>query len=118
MRFPESAQIAARLGAGALLYPGAFNTTTGPLAWELLLRARAVDNQVYTVGCSPARPAQGYPAWGHSTVVDPLAVVVETCDEKETIIYATLQPERVAEVRSIVPISTQRRFDVYPNVAH
>ncbi|CCU98964.1 unnamed protein product [Malassezia sympodialis ATCC 42132] len=118
MRFPESAQIAARLGAGALLYPGAFNTTTGPLAWELLLRARAVDNQVYTVGCSPARPPEGYPAWGHSTVVDPLAVVVETCDEKEAVVYATLMPERVAEVRRIVPISMQRRFDVYPNVAH
>ena len=118
MRFPESAQIAARLGAGALLYPGAFNTTTGPLAWELLLRARAVDNHVYTVGCSPARPPEGYPAWGHSTVVDPLAVVVETCDEKEAVVYATLMPERVAEVRSIVPISMQRRFDVYPNVAH
>lgn len=117
LRFPESAMIAARNGAAALLYPGAFNTTTGPLAWELLLRARAVDNQVYTIGCSPARPAEGYPAWGHSTIVDPLAQVMSKCDEKETILYDTLTPERLQEVRRNVPVSSQRRFDVYPNVA-
>ena len=52
LRFPESAIISSRLGAGAMIYPGAFNTTTGPLAWELLLRARAVDNQMYIVGLS------------------------------------------------------------------
>lgn len=117
LRFPEIAMVCARLGAGAMLYPGAFNTTTGPLAWELLLRGRAVDNQVYTVGCSPARPTEGYPAWGHSTVVDPIAQVVATCGEEETVIWTTLDPERVREVRKNVPVSSQRRFDVYPNVA-
>lgn len=117
LRFPEVAMVSARLGAGAMLYPGAFNTTTGPMAWELLLRARAVDNQVYTVGCSPARPTEGYPAWGHSTVVDPVAQIAATCDEKETIVWTTLDPERVREVRKTVPVATQRRFDAYPNVA-
>jgi len=117
LRFPENALIAARLGAGAILYPGAFNTTTGPVAWELLLRGRAIDNQVYTIGCSPARPPTGYPAWGHSTVVDPLGQVIVTCDEAETVVYASLDPERISDVRKMVPISTQRRFDVYPNVA-
>ncbi len=47
LRFPEPAMIAGRLGAGCIIYPGAFNTTTGPVSWELLLRARATDNQVY-----------------------------------------------------------------------
>ncbi|WFD32576.1 omega-amidase [Malassezia sp. CBS 17886] len=117
MRFPEIAMIAARVGAGAMIYPGAFNTTTGPLAWELLLRARAVDNQMYTIGCSPARPDEGYPAWGHSTVVDPVAQVVCTADEKETILWTKLDPARVDEIRSFVPVSKQRRFDVYPDVA-
>lgn len=110
--------IAARIGAAAMVYPGAFNTTTGPMAWELLLRARAVDNQMYTIACSPARPAEGYPAWGHSTVVNPWAQVDVTCDEKPAIIYTTLEPEKVAEVRKMVPVSMQRRFDVYPDVAH
>ncbi len=45
---------------------GAFNMTTGPLHWELLLRARAVDNQVFVCGASPARDeAADYVAWGH-----------------------------------------------------
>lgn len=100
-----------------MIYPGAFNTTTGPLAWELLLRARAMDNQIYTIGCSPARPETGYPAWGHSTVVDPLARVIETTDENERIIYADISPDIVREIRSTVPISTQRRFDVYADVS-
>lgn len=38
-----------------MIYPGAFNTTTGPLHWELLARARAVDNQIFVAVCSPAR---------------------------------------------------------------
>lgn len=46
---------AARQGCVAMIYPGAFNTTTGPLHWELLARARAVDNQIFVAVCSPAR---------------------------------------------------------------
>ncbi|PKI86035.1 omega-amidase [Malassezia vespertilionis] len=117
MRFPEPALISARLGACAMLYPAAFNTTTGPVAWELLLRSRALDNQLYTVGCSPARPTEGYPAWGHSTVVNPLGTVIETCDEKETIIWAELDPACAQDVRKTVPVSSQRRFDVYGDIA-
>ncbi len=55
---------------------GAFNTVTGPLHWELLQKARAVDNQLYVAACSPARnPDASYQAWGHSTVVGPFAEV-------------------------------------------
>ena len=51
---------------------GAFNTTTGPAHWELLQKARAVDNQLFVATCSPARnPEASYQAWGHSTAVDP-----------------------------------------------
>jgi predicted amidohydrolase len=72
MRFPELATVAARNGCVAMIYPGAFNMTTGPLHWELLQRARAVDNQMYVAACSPARDLEAsYHAWGHSTVVDP-----------------------------------------------
>ena len=46
--------------------------TTGPVHWELLQRARAVDNQLFVAACSPARsPDASYQAWGHSTVVSP-----------------------------------------------
>ena len=59
---------------------GAFNTTTGPLHWELLLRGRAVDNQLFVAACSPARSdSASYKAWGHSTVVSPNG---EVCPER------------------------------------
>lgn len=62
-----------------LVLPGAFNYTTGPLHWELLLRARAVDNQIYTVGASTATFSEDpsvYQAYGHSMIVDPYGKVV------------------------------------------
>lgn len=67
------AMIAARKGCIAMVYPGAFNTTTGPLHWDLLMRSRAVDNQIYVMMCSPARgEGPGYQAYGFSGVSDPM----------------------------------------------
>lgn len=118
IRFPELAMLAARRGAFAMVYPGAFNMTTGPLHWELLARARAVDNQVYVALCSPARSAEaGYTAWGHSLVVDPNAEVVAATDEAEGIVEWVLKPERISEVRKGIPVTVQRRFDVYADVS-
>ena len=53
MRFPELARSMTLKGAKLLIYPGAFGPETGPAHWELTLRARAVDNQVFTIGTSP-----------------------------------------------------------------
>ncbi|PHH81321.1 hypothetical protein CDD82_1022 [Ophiocordyceps australis] len=118
LRFPEMAAIAARRGAFALIVPGAFNLTTGPLHWELLARARAVDNQFYVATCSPARDmSAGYHAWGHSMIVDPLAKVVAEADENEAIIHHELDEAKISEARKNIPIYTQRRFDVYPDVS-
>lgn len=91
LRFNDyAAQCARNGGAKILVYPGAFNTTTGPLHWELLLRARAVDEQVWTIGCSGARNADGYQAYGHSMVVDPYGKVVARAAESEEILYADI----------------------------
>ncbi|KAI4154753.1 MAG: hypothetical protein LQ340_001468 [Diploschistes diacapsis] len=118
VRFPELATVAARHGAFLLLYPGAFNLTTGPLHWELQARARAVDNQVYVALCSPARDLDAsYHAWGHSMVVDPNAEIVGQAGVEEEIVYAELRGERIEEVRKGIPLEGQRRFDVYPDVA-
>ena len=121
IRFPELAMIAARKGAFLMLYPGAFNMTTGPLHWELLARARAADNQVYVGVCSPARrkeeDGEGYTAWGHSMVVNPNAEVVVATEEKEGIVEWELKPEVISDVRKGIPITGQRRFDVYADVA-
>ncbi|KAG2229108.1 hypothetical protein INT48_000950, partial [Thamnidium elegans] len=118
MRFPEMATIAARKGCLAMIYPGAFNLTTGPLHWELLQRARAVDNQMYVAACSPARDLNAnYLAWGHSTVVNPKGAVIATTEESETIVYADIDPEQVKEVRTNIPLYDQRRFDIYDDVS-
>ena len=118
IRFPELAMIAARKGAFLLLYPGAFNLTTGKLHWELQARARAVDNQVYVGLCSPARDMKAdYNAWGHSMVVNPNAEVMAEVGEDEDIVYADLDGQKIKETRKGIPIYTQRRFDVYPDVS-
>eukprot|EP00008_Paramoeba_atlantica_P011356 CAMPEP_0201492416 /NCGR_PEP_ID=MMETSP0151_2-20130828/33020_1 /ASSEMBLY_ACC=CAM_ASM_000257 /TAXON_ID=200890 /ORGANISM="Paramoeba atlantica, Strain 621/1 / CCAP 1560/9" /LENGTH=291 /DNA_ID=CAMNT_0047879211 /DNA_START=113 /DNA_END=988 /DNA_ORIENTATION=- len=115
VRFPEYAQVLAlEKGCDFLCYPGAFNTTTGPLHWELLARARAVDNQVHVAMISPCRnPDSTYQAWGHSLVVDPWAKVVSTCEEKEAIIYADIDLSSANVVRQAIPVRTQRQNDQY-----
>ena len=121
IRFPELSAIYAREGAFAVVVPGAFNLTTGPLHWELLVRGRANDNQVYVAMCSPARSAdsvEGYKAWGESMIVDPTGRVLEKADGgKEGIVYAELKPEEIENTRAGIPVTVQRRWDVYPDVS-
>jgi len=116
IRFAEMAMIAARKGAHMMIYPGAFNLTTGPLHWELLQRGRAVDNQIYVAMCSPARDmSAGYHAWGHSMVVDPMGVVIAETDHEEDIVFSAIDPTTFEQTRAGIPVTTQRRFDVYTN---
>ncbi|KAL8985137.1 MAG: hypothetical protein Q9205_001075 [Flavoplaca limonia] len=118
IRFPELAMIAARKQCFLLLYPGAFNLTTGALHWSLQARARAMDNQVYVGLCSPARDMEAsYNAWGHSMVVDPNAAVMTEAGENEEIVYADLVDSKIQETRKGIPLQGQRRFDVYPDVS-
>ena len=68
---------------------GAFNTTTGPAHWELLQKARAVDNQLFVATCSPARNSElSYQAWGHSTAVDPFGKAsLAYCDAWSLVLF-------------------------------
>lgn len=116
IRFPEYAMMLRERGARILVYPGAFNTITGPAHWELLQRARAVDNQVFVATCSPARdtsPNPGYLAWGHSSVISPWGEVLATTEESEAVVYADLQLEKVDEMRQGIPCWSQKRTDMY-----
>jgi omega-amidase len=115
VRFAELAQLAAQKeGCKVLCYPGAFNMTTGPAHWELLLRARALDNQVYVAGVSPARDEKAtYIAWGHSTIVNPWGEVVAKASAEAAIIYADIDLARLDEIRGQIPITFQRRSDMY-----
>ncbi|KAF8063739.1 NLP3 [Scenedesmus sp. PABB004] len=114
IRFPELAMLCAARGAQALVYPGAFNTVTGPLHWELLARARAVDNQCFVLTCSPARsPGASYQAWGHSAAVGPFAEVLASCGAEPATVYADLDFAQVAERRANLPLRQQKRLDLY-----
>jgi len=118
IRFPELATIAARRDAFAMVYPGAFNTITGPLHWEPLARARAIDNQIYVILCSPARDLNAkYHAYGHSLIVDPMGKVVVEAGEGEEILHCELDPAKIEEVRNGIPVNKQRRFDIYDDVS-
>jgi len=117
VRFPEPAMIAARKGCQLLIYPAAFNTVTGPLHWKILQQARALDNQVFVSMVSSARDMSApYQAYGHTMVVDPMAQVLAEAGENEEIIYAKIDPEVFKSTRESIPVTTQRRFDVYPNI--
>lgn len=114
IRFQELAVLYAARGAHLLCYPGAFNMTTGPLHWELLQRARAVDNQLYVATCSPARDAgAGYVAWGHSTLVGPFGEVLATAEHDEEIIIAEIDYSSIELRRTNLPLEKQRRGDLY-----
>lgn len=96
-------------GAKIMILPAAFSMITGPAHWELLVRARAMDNQVYFVGAQVARdPNCKFHAWGHSTIADPLGKVIAAADENETIIYADLDMGYLEEVREGLPIPISR----------
>lgn len=88
--------------------------TTGPLHWELLQRARAVDNQLYVATCSPARDTTaGYIAWGHSTLVGPFGEVLATSEHDEAIIISEIDYSQIELRRTNLPLEKQRRGDVY-----
>ncbi|ETW07453.1 hypothetical protein H310_01966 [Aphanomyces invadans] len=119
IRFPELSMLMKEAGAKFLMYPGAFNLTTGPAHWELLQRARAVDSQLFVAATSPARgPESGYQAWGHSSVVSPWGDVVATTSHEEAIVYADIDIEQVDEMRRNIPTAMQKRTDLYKLVAN
>ncbi|XP_046893060.1 omega-amidase NIT2 [Hypomesus transpacificus] len=114
IRFAELAQLYVKKGCQLLVYPGAFNMTTGPAHWELLQRGRAVDNQVYVATASPARDeSASYVAWGHSSVVNPWGEVISKAGSEETVVYADIDLQYLADVRQQIPITAQRRGDLY-----
>ncbi|KAJ8793308.1 hypothetical protein J1605_000303 [Eschrichtius robustus] len=114
IRFAELAQIYAQRGCQLLVYPAAFNLTTGPAHWELLQRGRAVDNQVYVATASPARDDKAsYVAWGHSTVVSPWGEVIVKAGTEEMIVYSDIDLKKLAEIRQQIPIFSQKRSDLY-----
>ncbi|GMG99153.1 hypothetical protein Nepgr_000993 [Nepenthes gracilis] len=114
IRFQELAMLYAARGVHLICYPGAFNTTTGPLHWELLQKARATDNQLYVATCSPAREATaGYVAWGHSSLIGPFGELLATTEHDEAIVIGEVDYSTIELRRSYLPLEKQRRGDLY-----
>ena len=114
IRFPELSRLLALEGVQAIFVPAAFNMTTGPAHWEMSFRMRALDNQVFMIGCAPARDMESsYTAWGHSMAADPWGAVIGQMDETEGILTVELDMARVDTVRQQLPLLKHRRTDMY-----
>ena len=116
IRFPElSLLLQQRHGTTLLACPAAFNTTTGPRHWHLVMRARALDTQCFLLACSSARPQSedAYPSYGHSLVVDPWGAVIAEAGIGEQVLHAELDLAEVGRARQAIPTGMQRRRDLY-----
>jgi nitrilase len=107
LRFPE---LYRQLGDCTLLVvPSAFTYATGRAHWELLLRARAVENQCYVLAAAQGGEHEnGRRTWGHSMLVDPWGEIVAQRADGPGIVYGDLDPEFLADVRRSLPALTHR----------
>jgi nitrilase len=109
VRFPELYRRLSEPPCALLSVPSAFTYTTGMAHWELLLRARAVENQCYVIApAQGGRHETGRRTWGHSMVVDPWGEVLGVRPEGEGVVLAELDPERLAAVRRQLPALEHR----------
>jgi nitrilase len=111
LRFPELYRALCTPPCDLLSVPSAFTYTTGRAHWELLLRARAVENQCFVL--APAQGGlhdNGRRTWGHSMIVDPWGEVLAMRPEGEGVVVAKIDPARIAAVRRQLPALAHRRI--------
>lgn len=116
LRFPELYRALALAGAEVLAVPAVFTERTGRDHWEVLLRARAIENGAWVVaagGCGRGGPG-AIAAWGHSMIVDPWGRVVAEAGMEEGIVRADLDTAAVAAARRQIPALANRRPDALP----
>lgn len=109
LRFPE---LYRALGDCVLMVvPSAFTYTTGAAHWEILLRARAIENQCYVLAAAQGGShVNGRRTWGHSMLIDPWGVIVAVLAEGEGVVAGMLDLQRLAEVRADLPALQHRRL--------
>jgi nitrilase len=109
LRFPELYRGYAKAGADLMLVPSAFTHTTGEAHWEILLRARAVENLAYVL--APAQGGlheNGRRTWGRSMMVDPWGLVLAQQAEGEAVVIGAMDAERLAACRAQLPALEHR----------
>lgn len=114
IRFPELFRLMALSEAQAIIVPAAFNMTTGPLHWDLSFRMRAVDNQLFTLGCAPARDPQAcYISYAHSVACSPWGEILARAGTGAETLLVDLDFTENERVRSQLPLLSARRTDIY-----
>jgi predicted amidohydrolase len=114
VRFPELYRILALEGCEVITVPAAFTLYTGKDHWELLLRARAVENQCYVVAANQwGSFAEGKAAFGRSSIVDPWGVILAQAPDEDGVISAELERARLEDVRRRLPSLANRQPAAY-----
>ena len=113
LRFPELYRTLALGGAEVLTVPANFTERTGRDHWEVLLRARAIENGAWVLAPSQIGGPPGQPAFGRSMIVDPWGTVVAQAPDVVGIIEADIDTERVTSIRRQIPVLANRRPDTY-----
>ena len=111
LRFPELYRRLLDQGAEVLCVPAAFTLMTGMDHWEVLLRARAIENQCWLLAPGQWGPHGGSRySYGHSMIIDPWGHVVAKCSDGEGWVTAWLEPDKLASVRRNLPCGEHRRL--------
>jgi deaminated glutathione amidase len=115
IRYPEMFRILALKGAKVILVPAIFMLHTGKDHWEVLLRARAIENQVYMVAPATYGKFPPHEEWsyGRSMAIDPWGLMISQSSDKDSVVTVDLDLDLVEDVRKRVPTLSQRRPDVY-----
>lgn len=111
IRFPELFRIMHYEGVEIIILPSAFTYTTGSAHWDILVRARAIENQVYLIASAQTGLHEsGRKTYGHSMIVDPWGVVKATLTDAPGVIVAEVDLEIVHKVREEFPALLHRRM--------
>ena len=114
VRFPELYRILALEGAQLVTVPAHFTTPTGKDHWDVLLRARAIENQLYVAAAAQiGETLPGKPAYGRSVIVDPWGIVVAQAPDEETVISAELDRAHLEDIRAKLPSLANRQSNAY-----
>jgi nitrilase len=109
LRFPELYRNYAQAGVDVLLVPSAFTHTTGQAHWEVLLRARAIENLAFVVAAAQGGTHDnGRRTWGHSMLVDPWGEILAQRPELEGVVLAELDPVLLTQCRTRLPALEHR----------
>jgi nitrilase len=109
LRFPELYR--AEGDVALIVVPAAFTQRTGEAHWEVLLRARAIENQCYVLAAAQAGTHPGgRRTYGHSMLVDPWGAVVSVLTEGEGVVSGEIDPHRIDDVRAKLPAWSHRRL--------